>query len=51
MSSTISQTLTARLPNRDADELRRIAAVSGQTVSGLIVQAVAAKLPDLRGIA
>ena len=48
MASTASRPITARIPNRQADELRLVAATTGRTVSSLIAAAVADKLPELR---
>lgn len=47
--STQTQPITARIPNREADELRAAAIATGRTVSSLIAAAVASKLPSLRG--
>jgi len=46
--STQTQPITARIPNRQADELRSVAAATGRTVSSLIAAAVTSQLPDLR---
>jgi uncharacterized protein (DUF1778 family) len=46
--STVTQPITARLTNREADELRQLAAAQGRSVSSVIAEAVAAKLPELR---
>jgi len=46
--STASTPITARHSNRQAAELRQLAAARGQTVSSLIAQCVAEHLPELR---
>jgi hypothetical protein len=49
--SKSSTSLTARVPNRAAEELRALAARQGVTVSHLIAQALVERLPELRSAA
>jgi uncharacterized protein (DUF1778 family) len=46
--STASQPITARIPNRVADELRKVAATQNTTVSHFIATAVARRLRELQ---
>ena len=51
MPSLASEPITARIPNDAAAELRRVAAATDRTVSSLIAEAVAVRLPELRSAA
>jgi hypothetical protein len=48
MPSTTSRPITARIPNRAADDLALVAAASGRTVSSLIAEAVEKQLARVR---
>lgn len=50
MPSTISRRLSARIPNAKADQLERLAASTGRTVSSLIAEAVEQKLRSAQHI-
>jgi predicted HicB family RNase H-like nuclease len=50
LPSTASRCITARIPNRAAEDLALVAAASGRSVSSLIAEAVQQKLYRVRSL-